>query len=258
LNSAPSRGKTSRFGRRELHLSQTKEHIMHSSIRSVRNEALETRVLFAGVPPQLIEGDFRFDEPRQQVRAEFNADVAPSVTASDLVLVNLTTGQTIPTNVIAIVPDESGDHVSFEFPGLRNGILPDGNYRAIFPAGSVQDPGGNALAADAHFDFFVLAGDANRDRVVDTIDFNILAGNFGRSDRPFSHANFDYLGRVDTLDFNILAAQFGKTLPPPATTAAISPDAAPSPSPFAHAGAIGATDLTGEINSVADVIVAAT
>jgi hypothetical protein len=68
-------------------------------------------------------------------------------------------------------------------------------------------------------DFFVLAGDANHDRAVDTLDFNALAANFGGTGKTYSQADFNYDdGVVDTLDFNALAASFGRMLAPPATT----------------------------------------
>ena len=62
------------------------------------------------------------------------------------------------------------------------------------------------------FDFFVLGGDANRDRTVDTVDFNSLAANFGGTGKIFSQADFNYDGIVNTSDFSILASKFGKTL----------------------------------------------
>jgi hypothetical protein len=50
-------------------------------------------------------------------------------------------------------------------------ILPDGDYTATVPAGNVLDVAGNPiLTADLKFDFFDLAGDANRDRIVDIRD----------------------------------------------------------------------------------------
>jgi hypothetical protein len=63
---------------------------------------------------------------------------------------------------------------------------------------------------------YTLAGDANLDRKVDTIDFNQLAANFGQSGRTFAQANFNYDAAVDTLDFNFLASHFGQNLWPAA------------------------------------------
>lgn len=69
---------------------------------------------------------------------------------------------------------------------------------------------GNALE-----NFFVLSADANRDRIVNLQDFNILATNFGLSGRTFSQGNFNYSpdGLVNLQDFNILGEQFGVSLP---------------------------------------------
>jgi hypothetical protein len=97
---------------------------------------------------------------------------------------------------------------------LAPGIPQDGNYRATLPAASVTNALGAPLAADATFDFFVLAGDANRDRSVNLLDFNILAQNFGQSPRTFSQGDFNYDGTVDLLDFNILANKFGQSVGP--------------------------------------------
>ena len=75
---------------------------------------------------------------------------------------------------------------------------------------------GNVLASDYIFDFFILAADANRDRKVDTLDFNLLAANFGGSSKTFSQGNFNYdsLGKVDSEDFDLFISQYGKKLPP--------------------------------------------
>src|SRR5262249_47936168 len=102
--------------------------------------------------------------------------------------------------------------------------LPDGNYQFTLTAAGVSDQSGNTLDGNGDgtggdnftFSFFVLAADANRDRSVDTVDFNILASNFGQSPRVFSQGDFNYDGTVDTVDFNILASQFSKTLSPAA------------------------------------------
>ena len=45
-----------------------------------------------------------------------------------------------------------------------------------------------------------------------TIDFNSLAANFNGTGKTFSQGNFNYdaNGAVDTTDFNLLAGNFGK------------------------------------------------
>src|SRR5205823_4422036 len=66
-------------------------------------------------------------------------------------------------------------------------------------------------------ELFVLTGDANHDGVVDTLDFNALATNFGGTGKSYSQGDFNYDGAVDTVDFSLLASNFGKTLPAPTT-----------------------------------------
>jgi len=71
-------------------------------------------------------------------------------------------------------------------------------------------------------------GDANLDGVVDTLDFNRLAANFGQSSRGWSDGDFTGEGVVDTTDFTQLAANFGfqgaTTLAPSFATGAAVPE----------------------------------
>jgi hypothetical protein len=59
-------------------------------------------------------------------------------------------------------------------------------------------------------------GDANLDRSVDTVDFNLLAASFSQSGKRWSQGDFNYDGSVDTVDFNLLASSFGQAAPAPA------------------------------------------
>ena len=77
----------------------------------------------------------------------------------------------------------------------------------------MRDVAGNYIASDPTVNFFTLSGDADRNKTVDTIDFNILASNFGQSGKNFSQGDFNYDTTVDTIDFNLLATNFSKTLP---------------------------------------------
>jgi hypothetical protein len=64
--------------------------------------------------------------------------------------------------------------------------------------------------------FYFLQGDANHDANVNLADFNVLAANFGQSNRIFSQGDFNYDGQVNLNDFNILASRFGRTVAPSA------------------------------------------
>ena len=58
------------------------------------------------------------------------------------------------------------------------------------------------------FAFFVLAGDANHDGVVDFGDLALLAQNYNMTGRTFANGDFDYDGDVDFQDLVILAQRY--------------------------------------------------
>ena len=144
------------------------------------------------------------------VRITFNKDVDSStISASDLRLIDAVTGQNTGITPASVSFDGVARAATWQF----SGALPDGRYRAVLPAGSVTAQSGETLAADVTVNFHALGGDANRDRRVNLDDFNILAANFGQSNRVFTQGDFTYDGRVNLDDFNILAARFGASLP---------------------------------------------
>jgi autotransporter-associated beta strand protein len=57
---------------------------------------------------------------------------------------------------------------------------------------------------------YTWSGDATLEGSVDTVDFNILAANFGGSGKNWTDADFNYDSTVDTVDFNLLASNFGQ------------------------------------------------
>jgi hypothetical protein len=125
-----------------------------------------------------------------------------------------------------------GNKVTFNLPAS----LVNGNYRLTLPPGAMEDGDGNGLAAAYTFDFFVLAGDINRDRNVDGVDFATLASNFGKSGMAFGQGDLNGDGKVDGSDFAILAGNFGKTVPALQAAAVAAPapaPAAPAPAPAA-------------------------
>jgi hypothetical protein len=167
-------------------------------------------------------------DPAHALRFTFSADLRPSVTVDDLVLTNLSTGERVAPSKLRLGYDQTIHVVVFTFPGYPGEKLPDGNYRAVLPAGSVSS-GGTPMAADYVIDFWYLAGDVNRDRAVNGSDFAILASNFGRSGRTYAQGDLNGDSVVNGSDFAILAGNFGKTLPaPPAAAAAVSPAGVPS------------------------------
>jgi hypothetical protein len=70
--------------------------------------------------------------------------------------------------------------------------------------------------SSAVFVAYAYLGDANLDGVVNALDFNALASNFGgASGNLWSQGDFNYDGTVNALDFNALATMFGTYLAPP-------------------------------------------
>src|SRR5207249_5988816 len=116
---------------------------------------------------------------------------------------------TVSTSRIAVSYNSTTTVATFTFPGFSGGILPDANYQALIYSTQVTDSLGTALAADSVTDFFAYTPDSNHDRKIDTLDFNVLAANFGKSGKGFTGGDFNYSGMVDTLDFNLLATKFG-------------------------------------------------
>jgi len=145
-------------------------------------------------------------ETFQGVQFSFGEDSSASLSAADIDV--RTIGGITP---LTTALNYAHPVATFSFPG---GILSDGNYRATLLGSGVTDLAGNALAHDIVLDFFVLAGDTNRDRQVDVADLGILASNWQLSPRTFSQGNFDYSsnGLVDVNDLGILASNWQKTL----------------------------------------------
>jgi hypothetical protein len=101
---------------------------------------------------------------------------------------------------------------------LFDGVLPDGDYRAVLDSAGITDAAGNTLVPYSDIEFFQFAGDVNRDRKVDTTDYIALASTFGRrtgEGEPLLAADLNGDGAVDSSDFTTLAGNFGHGLDTP-------------------------------------------
>jgi hypothetical protein len=180
-------------------------------IISARGETADYTLTIEATPvaPELVNATFVAapTRPVPQVAFEFTQIVEGSVAASDLIVSNDSTGQTFFADAVELI---SENLAVFDLPT----DLPDGDYTAVLPAGSVSN-GNRPLAQDAVANFFILAGDANRDRQVNLADFGILRGNFGTSQASFAEGDFNYDGQVNLADFGILRGNFGASLAPP-------------------------------------------
>jgi hypothetical protein len=168
--------------------------------------------------PTVTGSTFAFDTDPHKLTFTFSQDVSASLGTNDLVVQNLTTSQTIPATQFSLTYDTSTNAATFTYTGPGTafaGVLPNGRYRATLVASGITNSGGTPLPANHLFNFLFLSGDANNDGTVGLPDFNLLAGNFGLSNRVFSQGDFNYDTLVDLSDFNILAAQFGISVAPP-------------------------------------------
>ena len=145
---------------------------------------------------------FNYDASQSLVYT-FNEAMASSFSASSVTVTNLTSNSAVTTSGSY---DTNSKTVTFTFP---NGILASANYQASLNSAAITDLAGNALAGASAGSFFFQMADANRDRSVNALDFNILASNFGLSGKTFTQGNFNYDGAVDTADFTALATAFG-------------------------------------------------
>ena len=156
--------------------------------------------------------DFRVD-PWQGLQFYFHIDIRDYLTPGNFLFENLTTGEVIDSENLRVIFSTTGRLAAVYYDDGEGGrTMPDGNYRATL-VGETLDIGGNPLNGNVIEHFFVLAGDANRDRTVDLADFVILRNNYGTG-TTFSRGDFNHDNVVDLADFIILRNNFGVELPP--------------------------------------------
>ena len=173
-------------------------------------------------PPVASDPQFVFTTSPPRVTVQFSRDVAASLAPTDLLVERLPSGTVF--NPQSVSYDSTTNITAFVFSGL----LPDGNYRATLPAGSVSSGGGVALASDVVFDFFVFAGDVNRDRVVNFDDLAVLAQHYNTAGKTFDQGDFNYDGLVNFDDLALLAQRYNTSLPPPVQESSRPPASAPA------------------------------
>ena len=166
--------------------------------------------------PRVASSQFSFETSPNAVSIVLSEDVSGSIALADFKAGNVDSGAPVqPTFTYT-----AGTRTAWL--AFSPDVLVDGNYRVTLVAGSVQDIAGNAPAADTPVDFWLLRGDANRDRRVDAADVQILRARLNQSG-TFSQGDFNYNGRIEIRDFVLLARRFN------ATVAAASPAARTAP-----------------------------
>ena len=167
-------------------------------------------------------GRFNYQD-RQEIEVEFSEDVYLSLEPADLELTNLTTGQVFPALVMNVNIGGANSGKGARWQPFASQPLPDGNYRARILASAVRDYADKPLESDLLVEFYVLAGDANRDRSVDFNDLALLAQNYNTSGaKTFGMGDFNYDDNVDFDDLAILAQRYNTSLAVPAPAVAAS------------------------------------
>ena len=154
--------------------------------------------------PKASAGTFLYETAPLRLTIKFSESVSASLSAGDLQLQRIGIGTLIPVTLAGY--SSTTNVATF---GVSD-LLADGIYRATLPAGSVKDVAGNALASSYTLEFTVLAGDPNRDGVVDSLDFAQLAAHFNESGANFSAGDFNYDGVITSADSDALVSNFGK------------------------------------------------
>jgi hypothetical protein len=154
--------------------------------------------------------NFEVDRPAPSVTVQFNEFVGDELDATDFEVVSLATGQRLDPALTTLIYDYDNHRAALALPSS----VADGNYRVRLVGAGIQDRSGTAIATDSQLSFFVLAGDANRDRRVDFADLLIVAQNYAQSGRTFSQGNINYSadGRVSFDDLLLLAQHYGTNL----------------------------------------------
>ncbi|MEI8197795.1 MAG: dockerin type I domain-containing protein, partial [Phycisphaerae bacterium] len=166
------------------------------------------------VAPTILSAVFNYDLPQQSIIVQFSKDVSQQLNSSYLVLTNTTTATQVPYADIAMAYDHATNTATFTFPNYLYQALPNGVYHLDFVAG-LPDLFGNALVAGTTLDFFVLAGDADRDGQVTAADFAQIdaswlqvQGGTANSGFTWLRGDFDYDGQITANDFAIIDNAF--------------------------------------------------
>jgi hypothetical protein len=200
---------------------QTESGKQRSAASGALTVTVDTRGPVAGTP----QFDFATG---QALRFPFGEDVGASLGVADLTLENLTQATTVAAALIDVA--FANDTGTFTFARLPGRALPDGNYRATVAAAGVTDAAGNPLGGPVVLDFFVLAGDADRDRTVNFNDLLALARNYNKTGKAWADGDFTGDGVVNFNDLLILAKAYNKTMPAPALVPGAAPVAGASES----------------------------
>jgi len=150
-----------------------------------------------------------------RLSVQFNEALSVAPDAAAFQLVNLTTGQTIPSSALAVNFDTTTSRARLTFPGLTGATLPDGRYELTVRANAIADIHGLSMAVDFAFDFHALAGDVNGDAITNDLDLFVVWKNSIRPPASQDLNNdLDGDGVVTSADVDIVKNNYLAALPP--------------------------------------------
>jgi hypothetical protein len=164
-------------------------------------------------PPVVTASRFNYDVYPRSVTFTFSEAVVGAASAGAYAIYNVDTGQQYPVALAGFDSDLNILTLSFA------GNLPDGNYEAFLYSQFITDSVGQHLGGnpnstggtDAYLSFYSLAGDVNRDRVVDFTDVNQAYNQAG----DYAHGDVNGDGYVNFADAIIIARNYQKNVQPP-------------------------------------------
>jgi hypothetical protein len=187
--------------------------VIATTINGASSRSVAGSIQIATAAPAMESATFDYAAPQQNVQSIFTSDVTASIDPGDLTLKNLSAGNAlVPSSDLQVQINPATNSARWIY---NEGALPDGTYLATISANAISDIAGNHPTSDIVFSFSFLSGDANRDLVVNALDFNVLASHFGSTSSDFSQGDFNSDGIVNTIDFAELAAHFSQAVQSP-------------------------------------------
>ncbi len=181
-----------------------------------RGSTWQASTTLGGTPALQDRGPYvassEFDHERFEVSLRFSEAIDSTCLSTDkFVFFNETTGAAlsadqVTTRVVA------ADEVVFELqPTVSE---QDGDWRLQLGPGAIVSAAGTASVTNYEFNFFALAGDYNRDRIVDAADFTIFRDTFGSTEdlRANGAREGESERVIDFADFLVFSNNFGNRL----------------------------------------------
>ena len=141
----------------------------------------------------------------------FDQDVSAFLSRKDYTILNLDTNQVLPQSAGTLTFNPTSNTATL----VLTNQMPNGDYRLTVNASDIANSTGiPASGAPITLEWYVLAGDVNRDRTVNFDDLLLIAQNYGQTNKTFTGGNVNYSsdGLVGFDDLLLLAQNYGVAL----------------------------------------------